>query len=732
MIKFTVVVFIGFALLAGISPFLISNTNPAGETDARLQGSAGKERIEILVQLTEAYLDKAPKKALAYGREALALLHSFPDPKRQVTLLNYISKANASLGEFQAAKNYALQGRDIARDIGYKIGEADALIRISQVDWNQGDYNQAGKNCYMAGKLYTETGDQKGLAATFRMLGSIYWRMADLSRALDYALKSAEIYGKLNDLKGITRLEMLISRIYSAQGQYEKALEYSFKAKKAYEELADENGIAFALNNIGRDYRRLGNHAVALEYLKKSSAIFREMDAKQRYSYTLNNIGEVYADMKDYRRAQEYFSKSLEIKEAIKDRMGTAFTLINIGRSQRNLGQYNAAIQTLLRALRIAGEINIKNEIRNTYKELAETFEALKNYPKALEYYKKYKDVNDSIFNEENNKKIAELHTQYETEKKEKEIAILKKNREIQQLALVKQRNLKIFFFIVFILVLILAFVIYIRYRLKIKVTRELSKEIEDRKKVRAELLKSQKLEAVGILADGMAHDFNNLLTIIIGNLSLAEEDLYENREEAAKNLKAAEKASLQASELSQKLITLSRGGWMFPRETALSDILASAMNYDPGIKPLVQNFAIPPGLKPVYGDERQLRQVIYNLLKNAAEATNEPKPVTIRANNIFLDKKNNFSLKEGHYVKVSITDSGRGIPPDQLGKIFDPYFSTKGDVTQKGRGLGLAICYSVISKHNGHITVKSKPGKGTTVEIYLPAYIENSAADDN
>jgi two-component system cell cycle sensor histidine kinase/response regulator CckA len=112
-----------------------------------------------------------------------------------------------------------------------------------------------------------------------------------------------------------------------------------------------------------------------------------------------------------------------------------------------------------------------------------------------------------------------------------------------------------------------------------------------------------------------------------------------------------------------------------------------------------------------------------YNLLQNADEAAAEPKQITLEAENVTLKEDNNFDLKNGNYIKISITDHGRGIPGQQIGKIFDPYFSTKDTVTQKGLGLGLAICYSIIKKHNGHITVESEVGKGTTVTLYLPTF---------
>ncbi|MGD2086978.1 MAG: ATP-binding protein [Candidatus Aminicenantes bacterium] len=260
------------------------------------------------------------------------------------------------------------------------------------------------------------------------------------------------------------------------------------------------------------------------------------------------------------------------------------------------------------------------------------------------------------------------------------------------------------------------------------KTLEELGKAEAERNHLHDQLLTAQKMEAIGILAGGIAHDFNNMLTVIIGNLGLALEEIESNPKWAAKMLKSAEKASIQAIELSQRLITFSKGGWIVPREVSLSVVLKDITDQNPDMKTILLSTTttVPAGLKSLYGDERYLSQAIQNLLVNAHEAAAQPGQITLEAENVTLEKDNDFELKAGDYVKISITDNGPGIPREQLGKIFDPYFSTKNTVTQKGLGLGLAICYSIIKKHNGHIAIKSEIGKGTTVELHLPAYSES------
>ncbi|MGE5340521.1 MAG: ATP-binding protein [Candidatus Omnitrophota bacterium] len=244
--------------------------------------------------------------------------------------------------------------------------------------------------------------------------------------------------------------------------------------------------------------------------------------------------------------------------------------------------------------------------------------------------------------------------------------------------------------------------------------------DVTERKRLETELNKNQQLESVGVLVDGIAIDFDKLLAVITRNLSaiLGHTD---TSAEAAKFLKPAAKASRQASDLVEKLITFSRGGWFRPQKIKFSTLLNDTLNSYPQIN---HDIVIAPGLKPIYGDERQLRRVLHSILLNADESMTDPKHVKIEATDITLKCDNPFGLKPGDYIKISITDNGKGIPPDRLEKIFEPYFTTKSTFNQKGMGLGLAICYSILKKHNGHITISSQPGKGATVEMYLPVLI--------
>ncbi|MGE5340342.1 MAG: ATP-binding protein [Candidatus Omnitrophota bacterium] len=245
--------------------------------------------------------------------------------------------------------------------------------------------------------------------------------------------------------------------------------------------------------------------------------------------------------------------------------------------------------------------------------------------------------------------------------------------------------------------------------------------DVSERKKAEEELMQSRKIETVGILSGGIAHDFNNLLSIILGNLSFIKDESTRPVSELKKNVNAMETASLQAAELVKNFLTLSRGYWGDFKKLSLADLLKSIENMQPQDIPF--EASIPDDLKPIYGDEREIRQVMTNLLANAYEAQNKTGSIRIRTQNISINKTNPWNLKAGDYVNISVIDSGKGILPHHMDKVFDPYFSTKPRGVQKGMGMGLAICHAIVKKHKGHIAISSELGRGTVVDVFLPSW---------
>ena len=239
--------------------------------------------------------------------------------------------------------------------------------------------------------------------------------------------------------------------------------------------------------------------------------------------------------------------------------------------------------------------------------------------------------------------------------------------------------------------------------------------DITDHKRMEVDLLKAMKLESVGILAGGIAHDFNNLLTAILGNVSLALFDI-DTSNPLYESLQHIEEASLRAKELSHQLLTFSKGGAPIKKKTSIEEIIRYAVQFTIKGSDLSVSYYIQENLHQVEVDKDQIIQVINNIVLNAKEAMPEG-ILVVRAHNVHATEIHGVSLPEKEYVRISIEDSGAGIKPEIMEKIFDPFFSTK----DKASGLGLSTSYSIIKKHNGHISVDSGTQNGTVVSVYLP-----------
>jgi len=224
-------------------------------------------------------------------------------------------------------------------------------------------------------------------------------------------------------------------------------------------------------------------------------------------------------------------------------------------------------------------------------------------------------------------------------------------------------------------------------------------------------------LESIGILTGGIAHDFNNILAAILGNISLAKISI-DDKNEVIELLKEAEKVSLHAKDLTQQLLTFSKGSSPIKETTELIELIKNSARFTLRGSNVRYRSSIAPDLWTADVDKGQIKQVLGSLIINAQQAMPEGGTINITAENVTLTTEDNLPLQEGKYVKISIIDKGAGIPDDHLSNIFDPYFTTK----QKGSGFGLTTAYSIIKRHDGHITVASELGVGTTFHIYLPA----------
>lgn len=249
-------------------------------------------------------------------------------------------------------------------------------------------------------------------------------------------------------------------------------------------------------------------------------------------------------------------------------------------------------------------------------------------------------------------------------------------------------------------------------------------RDISDRKKMEEELLKVSKLESLGVLAGGIAHNFNNLLTGITGNISYAKFIIAEDSP-AQEALNTAEEIVFKAKDLTSQFRTFSGGGAPVKKTVYVSDTIKPAVDFVVRGSKVKVSYEINDELWPAEIDEGQIKQLITNLVINAMQAMSGGGNLTIGASNELIDSASSLNIPAGKYLKISFKDEGDGIAPENISRIFDPYFSTR----QSGSGLGLTASYSIARKHGGIITAESIQHRGSTFNVLLPVSLKTENA---
>jgi signal transduction histidine kinase len=355
---------------------------------------SGKEKVKILNQLSQAYLNKSPDKSLEYGKQALELSEKVKNVKEKVKALNNIGTAY------------------------YYLSDCLKVIEY----------------CSQALKIGKEIGDKKEVVYSLNNIGNAYDDLGNNEKALEYHINSLEIREEIEDKKGISTSLNNIGVVYIKLGNYDKASDYFLKSLKINEEIKDKKGVAISFCNIGNVYFYLKKYNKVLEYYKKSLKIHKEIKSTIDIAISSSNIGLIYKILNKYDKALDYYLEALKIYEKIGNKYGIANTSNNIGALHIEQKDYNKASQYLEQGLKSAKEIKSKDLFKASYETFSELYSIKENYKKALEYYKLYSETKDSIFTEESSNKIAEMQTKYETEKKEKEAEIYKlKNIELAE-----------------------------------------------------------------------------------------------------------------------------------------------------------------------------------------------------------------------------------------------------------------------------------------------------------
>ncbi|MBI3500436.1 MAG: tetratricopeptide repeat protein, partial [Bacteroidetes bacterium] len=370
----------------------------------------------------------------------LTLLRKDKSGTTQINHLLTLCDEYPFIGEYDSAIHYGNKALLLCNGQNLQGLKAKALNGIGIAYFYQGDYPKTLEYYFQSLKIKEQIGDKSEIAKTIGNIGTVYWRQGNYSKTLEYYFKALKTFEEVGNKNKITVILSNIGIVYKEQGDNPKALEYYFKALKMDEELGRKNGIAANLNNIGTVYYQQGDNTKALECFFKGLKMADELGDKQSQANTFGNIGVIYSAQADYPKALEYYFKALKINEEMGDKSGMTIELGNIGSAYTKQKKYAQAEHYLLKSLALAREIGSLADIKEGHQLLSELYFEKGEYKNAYEHHQQYSNAKDSLLNEESSKQIAEMQTKYETEKKEQQITLLNKDKELQDAQLNRQK----------------------------------------------------------------------------------------------------------------------------------------------------------------------------------------------------------------------------------------------------------------------------------------------------
>ena len=381
------------------------------------------------------------------------------------------------------AIEYGVKARTLSVKLGFRKGQAYALKNIGLGYYKQTKNLDALVVWHTSLSIFESLHDEEGVANLYNNLGAVNYNQGDDANALEYYLKSLEISEKIgNKYRSATALQNIGTVYLNKKKTHDQALDYFIRALVLGEAEHYDDVVSSTVVNLGEIYMEREQEDSALYYFKKSLATLQASNDSASFPYTLNDFGKVYAARKDFTNSREYHQKALNISRKLDAKLDIGQSLLGLADTYLAEGVVRTALTSYKEAEQIALGINAKQELKNAYTGLATCYSKISDYRNAFRYQTLLTGIKDSIYNTETDKKLATLGLNFEIQKKQGEINLLTKDKDLQVLELKRQKVARNSLTAGLILIFFIAFIIYRNYRAKVK-----TNKILDRQKVEIE-----------------------------------------------------------------------------------------------------------------------------------------------------------------------------------------------------------------------------------------------------
>jgi len=552
--------------------------------------------------------------------------------------------------------------------------------------------------------LAREIDDQSNLAEAYYFLAGPLSHLGIVNTALEYYNRSREIYEELDDSYGMAKVYNGFGRIYLEEQDYQEALVYFHMSKELYEEMGDRTYLPHILQNIGVSYDFNEEHEVARSYLHMAHQILLETgDTSRALVSVLLNLGENYEWTNDLEKVYSYYFQALALSKTLDIQPRVADSYFHIARFLKITGQYNQARLYVDSAYFISSEQNSMISLRDQSKLYSEIYEALGDYHTALHYSTEYNRIYHLL-------RQQETDSQLEAIRFEREISRIMRESEITLHKVKLSRN---FTFAAVILLFITLAVIYRNYRMKMKANALLAEMDE---------LKSR-------MFSNISHELRTPLTLILDPI----EQMLDESEKVvptSRSLLTMQRNTLKILDLVNQMLDLSKldAGRLkidlsFNKLVHHLKVIASSFSTLAEKNNIHYTTHYPSGEVETYFDGDKLEKILTNLLGNAFKFTPKEGSVSLSVTVKEDGPKKTVVKHAEQWLFISLHDSGRGIPEDEIARIFDRFYQVgeRDDPERVGTGIGLALTKELVDLMKGEIQAESKLNHGTHFNLTLP-----------
>ena len=648
----------------------------------------------------------------------LSLLKTTQEDSSKFKILDGLRSRFLSLYNNEDARKYTNAQIELAKNIIATSKDPEYLKRwgkqqlgnaynsLAQIFYRQGEDSIAIENLETGLKIHEEINNKRGIGFSLLYIGIIRYRQSLYADAIEYTSKAKTYFEELKDNRKLIDVYCNLGNSYDEQGNYPEAMKNYVSSLKVSEEIGDKREVAGAYTNIGHLFDQMGNPGEAIANHSKALKINQEIGDKKGLCESYINMGGINSKNKNYPEALKYFNACLKLAKEIESKSDIALSLTNLGYVYNDLRKFKDALKYFFEALGVSNELNDQYTITDIDKAIGNVYSDMGNYKEAKAYYQKslseareigardlvpeiysvlsdvcekdndlknsirylrmYSGLKDSLLNETNSKQIVEMKTKYETEKKDKEILLLNKNKQIQDLEIKKQKTLKYAFIGGLAALLVLSFLVYRNYR-------------------------TRKLLELQALRNKIAHDLHDDIGSTLNSISIYSEVAQNKSKEKIPELELIGESSRKVMDAMSDIVwTINPDNDSFEkiifRMRSLTHLLMKAKNLEYTFKAdeKLNDLELP----------MQTRKNFYLIFKEALNNLLKYSHATRSA--ISLSYSENI-------IELFIRDNGVGF-----------------DAASPPRGNGLNSMKQRADKIKAKFNIESSVGNGTSVELHL------------